>query len=850
MTYLHPKIAAMFHVEIRWKTISYQIFVILRVRSVLCLLVALDMGVAAAHAATVKGHLLDGNGAPVAYATVTLNNGAHMVAGVVTDLDGRFALLKVPAGRYTLCISMVGYLNITRTMVVKSEYQTLDLNTLVLQEDSKMLDAVEVVGQASQMRFDIDKKVFNVDQNLASAGASAADLLENIPAVQVDNDGNISLRNNSSVAVWINGKPSGLNVENRAQILEQIPASAIASVEIVTNPSAKYNPEGAAGIINIVLKKERKAGCYGTADAGLNYQWGGVPSGNAGVNFNYNSTKVDCYVNAGFRRYNRKGADSVSRLSFRAGTHRTDTLTLLEQQNDNNRRGLGFFGRTGATVHLGRCDHIGLSAMLHHNNAQSREHISSQTHFYQPVGDNAYTRVDNGKSQRLSYNLMLDYVHEFDSIGSELQMSASFSQSLRRMTSLYDQQVQSGNALSYQQLQGGNNDMRYFEYQADYIKKIGGNTKIEAGASWRWQNRLDHSSTWIGHLENADSLVDYNDFDYAEYIAALYATCGHKFGSLGAQAGLRSEYTHTNVSTRDAMTDPFVKSRRAYWQLYPTIYLSYAFPHHHELQLNYTRRVNRPRGRQLSAFRNVSDSTDISYGNPNLMPEFANALEMNYIKTWENHAISASLYYRFTTDIIQRVRFQSASNPNVMENTYENIAKSQVMGLEFAAKSRPTSWLNLTANINMFYQDVEPVYYKKMLLQERQQSFSWDVRLMGNFLFTKTFSGQWTGSYVAPRVIAQGRSKSMYAMGIGLRKSFLDRRLNLNVSIHDLLHSFGRKSQTWSDTFYQNFAYLADGPVFRLSISYNFGNRTTRQQTRRRQATPKTALETIASRTI
>ena len=200
------------------------------------------------------------------------------------------------------------------------------------------------MAQGSQMWFDIDKKVFNVDQNIAASGASASEVLENIPSVQVDNDGNISLRNNSNVEIWINGKPSGLDSENRAPILEQMPAGSIESIEVITNPSAKFSPEGTADIINLVMKKERKSGYIGSVSAGASYQMNGKLSGNASANFNYNSSKIDFYANLGFRQRDRVGTGYTDRYSFKPNTNRGDTLSFMHQDNDMIRSSLGLFG--------------------------------------------------------------------------------------------------------------------------------------------------------------------------------------------------------------------------------------------------------------------------------------------------------------------------------------------------------------------------------------------------------------------------------------------------------------------------------------------------------------------------
>lgn len=282
--------------------------------------------IATLSAATIKGRLIDNETKQIIdFATVSLFNKSSKtpMKTVTTDEKGVFLIPNVKNGSYTLRISFVGYKTLEFPVFVTSKTPIVDLKTLQLSTDAKSLKAVEVIGQKSQMRFEVDKKVFDVDQNISAAGGSASEALQNIPSVDVDNEGNISLRNNSNVEVWINGKPSGLTADNRAQILEQMPAGSIESIEVITNPSSKYSPEGSAGIINLVLKKDRKAGYYGSVSVGAN-TFGGV---NGSGNINYNSSKVDAYANIGIRYMQFNNSSDTYRESWQGN----DT-TILNQK--------------------------------------------------------------------------------------------------------------------------------------------------------------------------------------------------------------------------------------------------------------------------------------------------------------------------------------------------------------------------------------------------------------------------------------------------------------------------------------------------------------------------------------
>ena len=801
--------------------------------------------VMAMDAPVVKGKIVDAGGSALDFVNVKLTSKTDnaSVYGAISDENGQFVVEGVPAGEYELDITFVGYQTIKRSVAIKSLNEQVALGKLVLREDAKMLGEVEVVGQASQMRFDIDKKVFNVDQNLAASGASASEMLQNIPSVDVDNEGNISLRNSSSVEVWINGKPSGLTEENRAQILEQMPAGSIEAVEVITNPSAKFNPEGTAGIINLVLKKDRKAGYYGSVSAGGMYNIGSpAPGAHVGANFNYNSSLVDFYVNFGLRYMSHESDNVTDRYSFErlaldsyedVREQWGDTLSHLNTLSASRRSFLGLFGRMGADFHISKKSTIGISLMGHGGTNNS-------------ANENTYTRVDWGlmdttmylrsneqAGMRPSYSASLDYAYEIDKMGSEVRTSIEYSGHQRSGDYVYVQEALQGYSPEYTQIQRQDGKNQSVRYKLDYTQKIGQTQKVEAGLYGLWQQRLSPSRAW--NMEGEDSLlIQFNDFDYEEWIAAMYATYGAKFGPFSMSLGLRGEYTNTYVRTRDVEEESAWEStRRGYFEIYPTAFLSYAFPNNHELQANYTRRIHRPRGRQINAFRDMSDSTNISFGNPLLDPEISSAVELNYLKTWDNHAISAGLYYRFSDNAIERVRYL---DDNVMYSTFENVSRRQSAGLELVAKNKVTKWLNLTTTVNCYYAAMDSVFYDTNLdgaldlLYPFQQSFSWNARIMANFLIPMGWSAQLTGMYRSADVVAQGKMNSQYVVDLGVRKSFLDRKLNLALSVRDLLNSRRWASTTWGDNFWQYSSHEPRGTMFSLSLTYNFGNMRAKKQ--------------------
>ena len=556
-------------------------------KKILFFMVAM-FAVMAMEAAVVKGKIVDAGGSALDFVNVVVisksDNGA--VYGAISDEKGHFAVEGVPAGDYWFEVKFVGYQSVKKEVTIKSLNEEVKIGQIVLREDAKLLGEVEVVGQASQMRFDIDKKVFNVDQNLAASGASASEMLQGIPSVDVDNEGNVSLRNSSSVEVWINGKPSGLTEENRAQILEQMPAGSIEAVEIITNPSAKFNPEGTAGIINLVMKKDRKAGYYGSVSGGGMYNIGSpAPGANLGANFNYNSGLVDFYVNFGVRYMNHESNNYTDRYSFErlpmdsytdVREQWGDTLFHLNTLSANRSQFLGLFGRMGADFHITKKSTIGISVMGHGGTNNSKNLNTYTREDWVTMDTIIYERENQQGGMRPSYSVSLDYAYEIDPKGSEVRTSIEYSGHNRSGDYIYKQRALQGYSPEYTQIQRQNGHNQNVNYKLDYTQKIGQTQKVEAGLYGSWQQRLAPSRAWnlLDGEEGLDGstiynsvLIQFNDFNYEEWIAAMYATYGAKFGPFSMSLGLRGEYTNTFVRTRDVEEESaWEESRRGYYR--------------------------------------------------------------------------------------------------------------------------------------------------------------------------------------------------------------------------------------------------------------------------------------------
>lgn len=747
----------------------------------------------------------------------------NLISGGTSDDNGHFSI-SIGEGNFIIDFSFIGYKNHQKRISVKKS-NDINLGTILLEEDAQMLSEIEVVGQGMQMRLEIDKKVFSVDQNLSAAGASVSEVLQNIPSVDVDGEGNISLRNNSNVEVWINGKPAGLTEENRGQILEQMPAGSIESVELITNPSAKYNPEGTAGVINLVMKKKTTKTYYGSVSAGI--QWptaSKIPGGNLGASFNYNSPKVDVYANLGVNYHNRVSGNSTNRYSL---LNATDTISLLNSSSQSQNNRLGFFGRAGIDIHITERNTLSLSGFGMYNKGNSATDINYTSYDYQTYPISLlrnYSRDNNGKNTFPVYNAKLEYRHDFMKKGSFLSADVSVGNHGNSRTTNYIQKdiISSDTIISGDETQNSSNKNLRIEGNIDFTYKFTEKRRLEAGWESNFSKRQNDASAF-NNLTGKEIDAFYNKFNYQEQIHSLYATYGDMYGNFSMQLGLRGEYMKVNTTTISKTEE--VNNSREYWQLYPSAFFAYSFKNNHELQINYTRRVNRPRGRQINPYRDFSDSTSIFFGNPDLNPQFSSSVELNYLKTWDFHSISASAYYKYTDNVIQRVSYR---NDKVMENTFINISRKQSAGIELVAKNQLWKWLNLTTSINLYYDKLDSANYTTPYGDEikikGQQNFSWNARLMANVMITKTTTAQLAANYRAPRIIAQGRQNHDYSLDISIRQTFLKGKLSLNLTARDILDSRKFRNETWGDTFYQKSEGYWSGRTIGLTISYNFGN--------------------------
>lgn len=801
---------------------------------VLLLLVGVLAPLAAMAQGSVRGKVVDKEtGEAVEFVNIVVNpkGSSEMAAGVITDMEGAFRVEGLKYGSYVLTITSIGYESTTREFTLSAEHKSAHFKQIAISEDNQVLKEVQVTGVRSQMKFEIDKKVFSVDQAIAATGGSASDILQNIPSVEVDTEGTVSLRGSESVTVWINGKAQGLTADNQGDILEQMPAESIERIEVITNPSAKYSPEGTVGIINIVLKRDRKAGYYGSAQAGASMYDTDFGGFNTSANINYSSGKFDAYANISYRERHHRNENT----SYRENYYGNDT-TYLDQIGYGNMNGRNMFTRAGLTWHVTEKDHLSVDLMGMMGNPRRTNVIDYTQGQGTVVGENVdFTRERDTYSEGVMrmYNISLGYKHEW-STTHWLDFTASRHHWGNQNSNEYEQVTNFGLAsskpamTSYQLQESTGNNIDY-ELQLDYENAFNDRHKLQAGYRGTFSRENSPVSTYADADKQQEIESLYNRFIYNRDLHALYATySGKLWKNFGYQVGLRGEYYAVSTDShhkQDGEITTHPEKIDPVFQLFPSVFLSYQLPGDNELQVNYTKRVRRPWGGQLNSFHNISDSTNISFGNPLLKPEFSNAFELNYLKSWENHMLSVSAYYRTTDDIMQRISYME---DGVMYSTSDNVAQSLSSGVEIVGKNRFFSKFDLTTTLNMYYYKLDAFHFLlpngEYLDGAASEDFSWNLRMMGTVALPKAWSLQVTGMYNAKSVIAQGYRAPNYGLDAGIRKQFAQGKWSFSLNGRDLLNSRRFHSEKWGPDFYQDSSNFRGGRQITGTLTYSFGN--------------------------
>ncbi len=773
----------------------------------------------------IKGSVFrKGSAEPLDFVTVTLVNadtGTPLQIGAMTDENGNFIIANAPAGKYIVRISMVG--NIPQEREVTIADSEINLGRIELAEDSQLLQEVVVTGQKNQLSVSTERRVFNVSSNIAATGASAEELLAAVPSVDVNSDGDISLRGNSDVLVWINGKAMGMNADNRSQFLRQIPAETIESIEVMTNPSSKHSTEGTAGIINIRLKEDHRHGYFGSAEANVDTR------GTANLNFNanYNEGKFESFAGIGLKTHHEPGG-TTSRRNYDQGYY-------LNSDGDNKKNENSMFLRLGTNFKPDENNTLYLSAIGtvgHKWGHTTTTHLSDIPD--QWIRNRNYSR-ESGNNH--GANIMLGYKHIFRPEHSiDMNVSYNIWQGPNDNRTHEDIEWQGGREETVWQSQHQDVKISNWEASLDYSNQMVPWLRMEAGYKGNY-NHEDSPASYAGGLTETDQkpLNDlYNRFKYDTNISALYLNFSGSYSQLTFSAGLRGEIWQIRTRSlgygeTDADVPLFKKNDFA---LFPSASLGWSFHKDNELKLNYSRRIRRPFGPQLNTFENISDPSEVHLGNPLIMPEYSNAVELTYIRNWSGHMLSVAGYLRSNTDMISHVSFLApmASDPqvNTMYYGHANVGNMTDAGVEIIARNTLFKRLTLTTTVNLYNSHLKgwstdyPLHDSFYAIYGAEQNrFVWDLRCMASIRLPWDITFQATGRYNSRRITAQGSLESDWDVEAGLRKSIGS--WGISLLCKDIFNSKETKNILYGNGYTQSISKWSGGRTLRLAVTYTFG---------------------------
>ena len=766
----------------------------------------------------IKGKVIDSSTKKVIdYANVSLfsSRDSSVVNGTVSNSKGEFIINGVKPGKYYAKISFVGYkTTIITNIFITSKSQAAELGLISIVPSSIQMSGVVVRADKEMIVTNLDKQVINVDKDLVSSSGSALDVMQNIPAIQVDIDGNISLRGNSNVTILIDGKPSGFAGLSSNDVLTQIPANSIQSVEVVTNPSSKYDPDGTAGIINIVLKKKSNPGFNGVfnINAGTGSKYNGT------ANFNYRTGDLNFFGDLGgrFNQFNRIG------LSDRTNTFGPSVSYLDQTNSSKNNFNMGNF-RFGTEYMLNDLNTISGSVQYRRFYATNSGGINNYQLDSASTLEDYFLDNTNGNRSVQGINYSLDYTKDFEEKGRQLTadiMYLDFSMNSASKTNMnYMLTGGSPSILPSSSINNTyDNSNKLLIIQSNYVHPFSQSSRLEAGfkssirnlgMDYNYFNYDPTGNDWINNLGRS------NNFGYKEQIHAIYAIYTGSIGGFKFQGGLRGE----DAITKSTILNEGTTYESHYYSLYPSIYFAYDFSPVDEFRISYTRRVDRPKPWNLNPFINYSDSLNLSKGNPNLMPQYTDSYEMGYSSFIFNINIYSALFLKQTTGLITRI--SSLLNNGVTMTTFQNIASQKNYGAELVGNGSIASWWDYNANVSYFRTDISDPQY---VTGVNGYSYSWTGRANTTFKLDKTLSLQVSYTYNSPTVTAQGRSDALYFTDLALRKEFMNGNLSVTLRATDIFNTRRYSGTTYGTGFSLYSEGQRDSRIYYLGISYNLNN--------------------------
>jgi outer membrane cobalamin receptor len=729
----------------------------------------------------------------------------EQVTGAVSDKNGYFRLTGVRPGTYTMEVKFMGYhVKTIDPVELTSGKMSIDLGVIKLKQKVISVEGVDVIDEKPAIEFKIDKKVINVSKHYTAISGTAVDVLENVPSVSVDIEGNVSIRGSENFTVLIDGRPTVLEPN---EILQQIPASQIEDIEIITNPSAKYDPEGISGIINIITKKKKLSGLSGilNANGGLNNKYGGD------FLFNLRREKYNLSFGGDYNKRFHPGEYLMENRTFLQ-----DTTSIVKSEGESTFKRSMYGAKVGLDLYISSSDV--LSAGFRYGDREMER--SSETDFdeWTEPRDTHNLFISSGGWKRggYFYSGNLEYSHTF-SKKHDLSTQVNLSRRTGDEESSTDLLTTDHVLLSGQRTEeeGPGTHLRA---KLDYSLPLGERNKFETGFQSRFRRSED-----VSRLYEYDTLsLEYeyrpefsHETTYDRLIHSLYSIYSGEVGSFGYQGGVRGEYTYRFIELVGENQD-FGIDR---WDLFPTTHVSYEFSKGNQIMASYTRRIDRPRGWYLEPFITWSDAYNVRQGNPDLKPEYIDSYEMGYQKYVGRNSISMEAYYRVTHNKVERIR--SVYQPNVILHTIDNVGTDYSLGTEAMLNLEIFKIWNLSIMGNLYDYRIEGKSEGQDISRE---SFNWSARFNNTLKVGSGTKLQFTGMYRSPSVSSQGERKGFFFSSAAIKQNILSKNLTATLSIWDIFGT-GRHEYTSEGTdFYSHSEFTRESHMLMLTLTYNFNN--------------------------
>jgi len=764
----------------------------------------------------INGTVIDKKtGQPIEYASVQLTAASNkiVIKTAISSKKGNFHLDSIAMGTYYLKVNYMGLIAPQQTVSLTVNKSTIALGNIYMEISSNRLEEVSVTSKKNMLSSTVGKKVYNTSQDIMAQSGSASDILRNVPSVEVDIDGNISLRGSGELMVLVNGRPSPLMGKNRAEVLQQIPANTIDRIEVITNPSAKYRPDGTAGMINIVMKKNVKAGFNGNVTGNI----GNKERANGSITLNYKTSKLNTFVTYSIRQDERnrfgntyrKFVDSISGA----------TTGFYNENYWSKARPLSHLLRGGFDYTINKMNSIGFSGS-YLKTSLNRSDLYERTFFDKNMQNTQ--RLDRTRFAPAVENekeLTAFWQHNYNKEGKELRLEFTASSQSEVEKNFYNNQY----IFPIKQSIPDNNFVYQIEqnqqFTVDFINPIGEDAKLELGYAGSFiQQDIDFLTENYNSLTrtvNKNPLTS-NNFKLNQKVHALYSTYANSIGELEYSMGLRAEqsFIESNLVTRDSII------KNQYFNIFPTVQFSYKLEKG-QLQLNYSKRVNRPEGDDLNPFPEYMDPINLRAGNPYLLPEFIHSLEFGY--QWKNtiFTIVPSIYYRYKYNGFSSIT--KKINDSAFLTTRQNLSNDQSTGFELVVSAKPTKKITANLSTNVFYNTIN---FGTTTAPDKKSIWSMSTNFNASASITKTTMFQFTCIYKSARQTIQGFFDPTFVINMGLRQDMMKNKLSVVATLSDVFSTLKQKADLTTKFLVQNQLTSRDAQVFYLGINYRFGKTT------------------------